>query len=44
MKNTKTRRRKKKKKNRKKKEKKEKKEAYVINRQILGIVTDIYST
>ena len=44
MKNSKTRRRKKKKKNRKKKEKKEKKEAYVINRQILGIVTDIYST
>ena len=43
MKNTKTKRRKKKK-NRKKKEKKEKKEAYVINRQILGIVTDIYST
>ena len=41
MKNTKTKRRKKKKKNRKKKEKKE---AYVINRQILGIVTDIYST
>jgi hypothetical protein len=42
LKNTKTKRRKKKK-NRKKKEKKEK-EAYVINRQILGIVTDIYST
>lgn len=44
MKNTKTKRRKKKNRKKKNRKKKEKKEAYVINRQILGIVTDIYST